>query len=148
MIRPPKLRRMIRCTQHFQHLGLTWLTQWSNLTSLWYGQFSLSLGKTPTFPLQSYTLKWGPVRAGSQLVRVKSDKRHSLETAILEQKWWQTTQSWWVETVTVIWLPPQHVKQQFLKFRQGTYVTLLKPLKCNIGCFPFTKKFRKFLLGC
>ena len=97
MIRPPILRRMIRCTQHFQHLGLTWLTQWSNLTSLWYGQFSLSLGKAPTFPLHSYTLKWGPVRAGAQLVRVNSDKQHGLQTATFEQKWWQRTQSnYWV----------------------------------------------------
>ena len=121
-------RRMIRCTQHFKHIGLTWLTQWSNLTSLWYGQFSLSLGKALTFPLHSYTLKWGPVRAGAQLVRVNSDKRHSLETATLEQKWRQTTQTRWVETVTAIWLPPQYVKQLLvLKFRLGTYVTLLKP---------------------
>ena len=89
MIRPPKLRRMIRCTQHFQQIGLTWLTQWSNLTSLWYGQFSLSLGKAPTFPLQSYTLKWGPVRAGAQLIRVNSDKQHGRGTATLEEKWWQ-----------------------------------------------------------
>ena len=128
MIRPPKLRITIRCTQHFQHLGLTWLTQWTNLTSLWYGQFSLSLGKALTFPLHSYTLKWGPVRAGAQLVRVNSDKRHSLETATLEQKWRQTTQSRWVETVTAIWLPPQYIKELLvLKFRLGTYVTLLKP---------------------
>ena len=89
MIRPPKLRRMIRYTQHFQHLSLTWLTQWSNLTSLWYGQFSLSLGKAPTFSLNSYTLKWSPVRAGAQLVRVNSDKQHGRGTATLEEKWWQ-----------------------------------------------------------
>ena len=89
MIRPPKLRRMTRCTQHFQQVGLTWLTQWSNLTSLWYGQFSLSLGKAPIFPLQSYTLKWGPVRAGAQLIRVNSDKQHGRGTATLEEKWWQ-----------------------------------------------------------
>ena len=72
-------------TQYFQHLSLTWLTQWSNLTSLCYGQFSLSLGKAPTFPLHSYTLKWGPVRAGAQLVRVNSDKRYGLGTAILNR---------------------------------------------------------------
>ena len=28
---------------------------------------------------------------------------------------------------TAIWLPPQYVKQQVLKFRRGTYVTLLEP---------------------
>ena len=89
MIRPPKLRRMIRYTQHFQNLGLTWLTQWSNLTLLWYGQFSLSLGKAPTFSLNSYTLKWSPVREGAQLVRVNSDKQHGRGTATLEEKWWQ-----------------------------------------------------------
>ena len=68
------------------------------------------------------------VRAGAQLVRVNSDKRHSLETATLEQKWRQTTQTRWVKTVTAIWPPPQYVKQLLvLKFRLGTYVTLLKP---------------------
>ena len=28
---------------------------------------------------------------------------------------------------TAIWLPTQYLKQQVLKFRLGTYVTLLKP---------------------
>ena len=46
-------------------------------------------GKAPAFSLQSYTLKWGPVRAGAQLIRVNSDKQHGRGTATLEEKWWQ-----------------------------------------------------------
>ena len=83
-------RRMIRCTQHFQHLDphVTWL-HWQNEV-IWRFHDTVS-----------FLCPRGRSCYCRSPVRVNSDKRHGLWTATMEQKWWQATATEKSETSTV-----------------------------------------------